>query len=84
MTNAHVVSAKPNTTVKVTIVTLYNYSYITGINIACVLSEIFIQSISQVRLYDGSTYNGIVEDFDVHSDLATVRINKVVNNKIFT
>ncbi|KAK1125855.1 hypothetical protein K0M31_005393 [Melipona bicolor] len=45
LTNAHVVSAKPNTTVK-------------------------------VRLYDGSTYNGIVEDFDVHSDLATVRINK--------
>ncbi|KAK9302421.1 hypothetical protein QLX08_005570 [Tetragonisca angustula] len=45
LTNAHVVSAKPNTTVK-------------------------------VRLYDGSTYNGVVEDFDVHSDLATVRINK--------
>ena len=44
-----------------------------------------MQSISQVRLYDGSTYNGVVEDFDVHSDLATVRINKVVdNNKIFT
>ncbi|XP_060825085.1 serine protease HTRA2, mitochondrial [Bombus pascuorum] len=45
LTNAHVVTAKPNTTVK-------------------------------VRLYDGTTYTGVVEDIDVHSDLATVRINK--------
>ncbi|XP_023315394.1 serine protease HTRA2, mitochondrial isoform X1 [Trichogramma pretiosum] len=29
-----------------------------------------------VRLQDGSTYTGIVEDIDFHSDLATVRINK--------
>ncbi|XP_008211554.1 serine protease HTRA2, mitochondrial isoform X1 [Nasonia vitripennis] len=29
-----------------------------------------------VRLQDGSTYTGIVEDIDVQSDLATVRINK--------
>lgn len=36
-----------------------------------------MQSISQVRLYDGSVYTGTVEDIDVHSDLATVRINKV-------
>ncbi|XP_003695979.1 serine protease HTRA2, mitochondrial [Apis florea] len=45
LTNAHVVTAKPHTTVK-------------------------------VRLYDGSVYTGTVEDIDVHSDLATVRINK--------
>ncbi|CAK9824440.1 Serine protease HTRA2, mitochondrial [Anthophora retusa] len=45
LTNAHVVTNKPNTTVK-------------------------------VRLYDGTTYVGLVEDIDVHSDLATVRINK--------
>ncbi|XP_076240591.1 HTRA2-related serine protease [Calliopsis andreniformis] len=30
----------------------------------------------KVRLQDGSTYTGIVEDVDMHSDLATVRINK--------
>ncbi|XP_011165302.1 serine protease HTRA2, mitochondrial isoform X2 [Solenopsis invicta] len=30
----------------------------------------------KVRLYDGSTYNGIIEDVDLESDLATVRINK--------
>ncbi|KZC11170.1 Serine protease HTRA2, mitochondrial, partial [Dufourea novaeangliae] len=30
----------------------------------------------KVRLYDGNTYTGIVEDVDMHSDLATVRINK--------
>ncbi|XP_058808013.1 serine protease HTRA2, mitochondrial [Phymastichus coffea] len=29
-----------------------------------------------VRLQDGTTYTGIVEDIDFHSDLATVRINK--------
>ncbi|XP_017878188.1 serine protease HTRA2, mitochondrial isoform X2 [Ceratina calcarata] len=45
LTNAHVVTTKPNTTVK-------------------------------VRLNDGSMYTGTVEDIDVHSDLATVRINK--------
>ncbi|XP_076759354.1 HTRA2-related serine protease [Xylocopa sonorina] len=45
LTNAHVVTNKPNTTVK-------------------------------VRLHDGNTYTGVVEDIDVHSDLATVRINK--------
>lgn len=28
----------------------------------------------EVRLHDGSTYNGVVEDFDMQSDLATVRI----------
>ncbi|XP_043265800.1 serine protease HTRA2, mitochondrial [Colletes gigas] len=30
----------------------------------------------KVRLYDGNIYTGIVEDVDMHSDLATVRINK--------
>lgn len=30
----------------------------------------------KVRLYDGSTYTGIIEDVDLQSDLATVRINK--------
>ncbi|XP_008558336.1 serine protease HTRA2, mitochondrial [Microplitis demolitor] len=30
----------------------------------------------KVRLQDGSTYTGQVEDIDLHSDLATVRINK--------
>jgi len=30
----------------------------------------------KVRLYDGSTYTGIIEDIDLQSDLATVRINK--------
>ncbi|XP_011505603.1 PREDICTED: serine protease HTRA2, mitochondrial [Ceratosolen solmsi marchali] len=29
-----------------------------------------------VRLQDGNAYQGIVEDVDLHSDLATVRINK--------
>ncbi|KAJ8670490.1 hypothetical protein QAD02_001749 [Eretmocerus hayati] len=33
-------------------------------------------SVVQVRLQDGSTYTGIVEDVDFTSDLATVRINK--------
>lgn len=32
----------------------------------------------QVKLHDGSVHTGVVEDFDVHSDLATIRINKVV------
>lgn len=31
-------------------------------------------SVVQVKLYDGSIYNGIVEDVDMKSDLATVRI----------
>ncbi|EZA62774.1 Serine protease HTRA2, mitochondrial [Ooceraea biroi] len=30
----------------------------------------------KVRLYDGSTYTGVIEDIDMQSDLATVRINK--------
>ncbi|XP_011871993.1 PREDICTED: serine protease HTRA2, mitochondrial-like isoform X2 [Vollenhovia emeryi] len=30
----------------------------------------------KVRLYDGSTYTGMVEHVDLQSDLATVRINK--------
>ncbi|CAL1673570.1 unnamed protein product [Lasius platythorax] len=30
----------------------------------------------KVRLYDGSTYTGVIEDVDLQSDLATVRINK--------
>ena len=30
----------------------------------------------KVRLHDGNTYTGIVEDVDLHSDLATVRISK--------
>ncbi|KAL0129715.1 hypothetical protein PUN28_001760 [Cardiocondyla obscurior] len=30
----------------------------------------------KVRLYDGSTYTGIIEDYDLQGDLATVRINK--------
>ncbi|XP_077273099.1 HTRA2-related serine protease isoform X2 [Temnothorax americanus] len=30
----------------------------------------------KVRLYDGSTYTGIIEDIDLKTDLATVRINK--------
>ncbi|XP_015116393.1 serine protease HTRA2, mitochondrial [Diachasma alloeum] len=30
----------------------------------------------KVRLQDGSTYTGVVEDVDMQSDLATVRINK--------
>lgn len=59
-----------------------SYYCITGINIVRVLSEIFMQSISQVRLYDGTTYTGVVEDIDVHSDLATVRINKVYTSSI--
>ncbi|XP_070154878.1 serine protease HTRA2, mitochondrial isoform X1 [Polyergus mexicanus] len=29
-----------------------------------------------VRLYDGSTYTGVIEDVDLQSDLATVRIKK--------
>ncbi|XP_078032655.1 HTRA2-related serine protease [Augochlora pura] len=33
-------------------------------------------TIVKVRLHDGNTYTGIVEDVDMHSDLATVRINK--------
>lgn len=41
-----------------------------------------MQSILQVRLYDGTTYTGVVEDIDVHSDLATVRINKVYTSSI--
>ncbi|KOC61006.1 Serine protease HTRA2, mitochondrial [Habropoda laboriosa] len=45
LTNAHVVTNRPNTTVK-------------------------------VRLYDGTTYVGLVEDIDLRSDLATVRIKK--------
>ncbi|XP_029034662.1 serine protease HTRA2, mitochondrial [Osmia bicornis bicornis] len=45
LTNAHVVTNKPNTTVK-------------------------------VRLHDGSNYVGVVEDIDMHCDLATVRINQ--------
>lgn len=32
----------------------------------------------QVKLHDGSVYTGVIEDIDVHSDLATIRINKVV------
>ncbi|XP_050449591.1 serine protease HTRA2, mitochondrial [Cataglyphis hispanica] len=30
----------------------------------------------KVRLYDGSTYTGVIEDVDLQSDLATVRIKK--------
>jgi len=30
----------------------------------------------KVRLHDGTTYTGVVEDIDLQSDLATVRINK--------
>ncbi|XP_071556220.1 serine protease HTRA2, mitochondrial [Temnothorax nylanderi] len=30
----------------------------------------------KVRLYDGSTHTGIIEDVDLKTDLATVRINK--------
>ncbi|XP_034940021.1 serine protease HTRA2, mitochondrial [Chelonus insularis] len=30
----------------------------------------------KVKLHDGSTYTGQVEDVDLHSDLATVRINR--------
>ncbi|XP_076301312.1 HTRA2-related serine protease [Lasioglossum baleicum] len=33
-------------------------------------------TIVKVRLQDGNTYTGNVEDVDMHSDLATVRINK--------
>ena len=44
LTNAHVVTNKPNSKV-------------------------------EVRLYDGTVYDGIVEDIDYKSDLATVRIN---------
>lgn len=44
LTNAHVVSSRPNAKV-------------------------------EVRLYDGTVYNGIVEDIDIQSDLATVRIS---------
>ncbi|XP_053975822.1 serine protease HTRA2, mitochondrial [Hylaeus volcanicus] len=33
-------------------------------------------TVVKVRLYDGTTYTGIVEDVDMHRDLATVRINK--------
>ncbi|XP_003701414.1 HTRA2-related serine protease [Megachile rotundata] len=45
LTNAHVVTNKPNTTVK-------------------------------VRLHDGTTYVGTVEDMDMHCDLASVRIKQ--------
>lgn len=34
-----------------------------------------------MRLYDGSTHLGVIEDVDLQSDLATVRINKVISNK---
>nr|XP_012222811.1 PREDICTED: serine protease HTRA2, mitochondrial [Linepithema humile]XP_012222812.1 PREDICTED: serine protease HTRA2, mitochondrial [Linepithema humile]XP_012222813.1 PREDICTED: serine protease HTRA2, mitochondrial [Linepithema humile] len=30
----------------------------------------------KVQLYDGSTYEGVIEDVDLQSDLATIRINK--------
>ncbi|KAK2577058.1 hypothetical protein KPH14_005873 [Odynerus spinipes] len=33
-------------------------------------------TIVKVRLHDGTVYNGVVEDVDMQSDLATVRINK--------
>ncbi|XP_044010973.1 serine protease HTRA2, mitochondrial isoform X2 [Aphidius gifuensis] len=33
-------------------------------------------TIVKVRLQDGTTYSGIVEDVDMQSDLATIRINK--------
>lgn len=44
LTNAHVVTSRPNAKV-------------------------------EVKLQNGRVYNGIVEDVDMHSDLATVRIN---------
>lgn len=73
------VTTKPNTTVKVTVASFYiKPLHIARINTEHVLSEFLMQSISQVRLQDGSTYTGTVEDIDMHSDLATVRINKVL------
>ncbi|XP_033324772.2 HTRA2-related serine protease [Megalopta genalis] len=33
-------------------------------------------TVVKVRLHDGNIYTGIVEDVDMHSDLATVRISK--------
>lgn len=44
----------------------------------CLGSSLFvIFFFIQVRLHDGSVHTGVIEDVDLESDLAIVRINKV-------